>query len=253
VAVDAAPLVRTSALVGEMARLNPAVLVLDMDKLPSHARQIALMLRASKSARHIPILLAGNLPATGGGVPDKFARLRAELPDLPYAEWSGAAKAVAKLLKQPPTAPPIVPPERVYTASLAEKLGVAVRPGSKAVANTSPKTRQIALIAAPESFVELLGDLPETVTFVSLITAKTALAICFIRTLEQLAGTLDMLTLRLPENASVWIAYPRRAAHPHLDFNENDVRDAGLAVGLVDYKVCSIDTKWSGIKFAWRK
>jgi hypothetical protein len=35
--------------------------------------------------------------------------------------------------------------------------------------------------------------------------------------------------------------------------NENVVRDAGLGAGLVDYKVCSIDSAWSALKFAHRR
>jgi 6-phosphofructokinase 1 len=35
-----------------------------------------------------------------------------------------------------------------------------------------------------------------------------------------------------------------------VDFNQNDVRRAGLAAGLVDYKVCAVDSDWSGLKFA---
>jgi hypothetical protein len=37
------------------------------------------------------------------------------------------------------------------------------------------------------------------------------------------------------------------------DLSENDVRDAGLAHGLVDYKVCAVDAVWSGLKFAPRR
>jgi hypothetical protein len=33
---------------------------------------------------------------------------------------------------------------------------------------------------------------------------------------------------------------------------QNHVRDEGLARGLVDYKVGSVDADWSGLKFAWR-
>jgi hypothetical protein len=59
--IDAAPLIRSSGVVGELAHLNPAALVLDLDKLPSRSREIALALRSSKSAHHIPILFAGGL------------------------------------------------------------------------------------------------------------------------------------------------------------------------------------------------
>ncbi|WP_433984539.1 hypothetical protein RBB78_07160 [Tunturiibacter empetritectus] len=60
--IDSAPLIRTSAVVGELAHLNPAALVFDLDKLPSRSREIALALRSSRSANHIPILFAGGSP-----------------------------------------------------------------------------------------------------------------------------------------------------------------------------------------------
>jgi len=31
------------------------------------------------------------------------------------------------------------------------------------------------------------------------------------------------------------------------------VRDAGLAHGIVDFKVCAVDANWSGLRFARRK
>jgi hypothetical protein len=34
--------------------------------------------------------------------------------------------------------------------------------------------------------------------------------------------------------------------------NENLVRDIGLGEGLVDIKVCAIDSTWSGLKFVRR-
>jgi hypothetical protein len=37
------------------------------------------------------------------------------------------------------------------------------------------------------------------------------------------------------------------------DLTQNDVRRIGLVAGLVDYKICAIDEKWSGLLFAWRK
>ena len=37
------------------------------------------------------------------------------------------------------------------------------------------------------------------------------------------------------------------------DLTEDVVRAAGLANGLVDYKVCAVNETWSGLKFARRK
>jgi len=251
VTVDATPLVRTSRVIGELAEINPAALVLDMDRLPSNCREIALMLRASKSARHIPILFAGSLPPDGaGGLPGKYARLKAELPDIPYAAWPDAGNALRSLLDQPMTAPPLVPPARVYTTSLAQKLGIVAT-----AAKEKDKPRKIALLAAPEGFVNLLGELPETVSFVPGITPGIQLAVCFVRTEDDLAATLDLLVYRLPEVVSAWIAYPKskKVGTRQSTFSERDIRQRGLAAGLVDYKIASIDATWSGLKFARRK
>ncbi len=249
VTVDASPLVRTSRVIGELAEINPAALVLDMDRLPSNCREIALMLRASKSARHIPILFAGSLPPHGAeGLPEKYARLKAELPDIPYAAWQDAGKALRSLLDQPMTAPPVVPPARVYTTSLAQKLGII-----SASPKGQEKTRKVALVGAPDGFVDLLGPLPDAVKLTTKISPGTQLAICFIRSLADVAAMLDLIAYQLPEEASAWIAYPKKGRGRVGDFNENHVRDMGLAAGLVDYKIASIDETWSGLKFARRK
>jgi hypothetical protein len=112
---------------------------------------------------------------------------------------------------------------------------------------------EVALIAAPDAFQELLGDIPENTTFTSRIRPTTGIALCFIRSLVDLTATLDLLTLRLPRQVSVWIVHPKRTAKHPVDFNQNHVRDQSLAAGLVDYKVCSIDNDWSALKFSWRK
>jgi hypothetical protein len=233
VRINAEPQIRLSGIVGELARLNPAVLVLDLDKLPSSSREIALAMRSTKSARHIPILFAG-------GAAEKTVRIRTEHPDGTFVSWSEARQALAALLQQPPPIPAVIPPRDFSATSLPKKLGIRA-------------DMEIALIAAPDAFEELLGDLPENTSLATRLTPKTGLALCFIRSLKDLAATLDLLTLRLPKQTAVWIVHPKRAGRYHVDFNQNHVRDHSLAVGLVDYKVCSIDNDWSALKFAWRK
>lgn len=231
--LDTAPPIKTSGVVGELARLNPDVVVLDLDRLPSHGREIAFALRSSKSARHIPILFAG-------GQAEKIARVRAEFPDAAFAAWPEASAALSHVLAAPRTAPVHAPPPRVYNTSLAQKLGIR-------------REMQIALLGAPDGFVELLGELPEGVGFAGRLTVAARLALCFVRSREDLAAALDLFTLRLPISASFWIVYPKRSGPRRADFHENDVRDAGLAAGFVDYKICSVDAEWSAVKFARRK
>jgi hypothetical protein len=126
---------------------------------------------------------------------------------------------------------------------LAKKLGVV---------NNSSGLREVALLGVPpEDFVGWLGELPANVSFRKSLTAKTALALYFVRTTKQLDACLKTLAGKLPQGASAWIIRPKTHLKP--GFGENDVRNGGLAVGLVDYKICSVSDEWSGLKFAWRK
>ena len=109
---------------------------------------------------------------------------------------------------------------------------------------------EVALLGAPEGFREGLGELP-LATFTSRIKPSANLALVFVRTAEEVATAADLLAIQLPVGASAWIVHPKQQHKP--GFNQNDVRDAALARGLVDYKVCSVDDDWSGLKFAHRK
>lgn len=138
---------------------------------------------------------------------------------------------------------PSPPRDTAYSNTpLAKKLGVI---GARA------EPREIALIAAPDNFIPQLGELPAGIHCRKSIASETVLAIIFVRTLAELENALDLLEAKLPPKASAWIVRPK--THHKPGFNENHVRNGALARGLVDYKICSVDADWSGIKFAWRK
>ena len=138
---------------------------------------------------------------------------------------------------------PSPPRDTAYSNTpLAKKLGVI---GARA------EPREIALIAAPDNFIPQLGELPAGIHCRKSIASETVLAIIFVRTLAELESALDLLEAKLPPKASAWIVRPK--THHKPGFNENHVRNGALARGLVDYKICSVDADWSGIKFAWRK
>jgi hypothetical protein len=125
---------------------------------------------------------------------------------------------------------------------LPKKLGLVTAKGG---------VGEVAVLGEPECFRALLGDLPGDVTLNSRLSTSTKLALCFVRSRADLTALLDLLTAQLPPEAHVWLIHPK--AHTKPDFNQNHLRDTGLAMGLVDYKVCSVSEDWSGLKFAWRK
>ena len=61
------------------------------------------------------------------------------------------------------------------------------------------------------------------------------------------------LRSRLTGDSSIWIVYPKRSGRLRSDVGEPDVRQSGLELGLVDYKICAVDADWTGMKFARRK
>ena len=122
---------------------------------------------------------------------------------------------------------------------LARKLSLITAKGS---------IGEVALLGEPEGFRTLLGELAPSVKLTTTLSPSTKLAICFVRTREELAAVFDMLNAQLAPVVHFWIAYPKTAHHP--GFNGDDVREAGLAHGRVDYKICSIDNGWSATKFA---
>ena len=74
----------------------------------------------------------------------------------------------------------------------------------------------------------------------------------FCRDLGTLERRFAPLTKRLLPHGGLWIAWPKRSSGVSTDLDENQVRDVGLAVGLVDNKVCAVDEVWSGLRFVIR-
>ncbi len=231
--VNAEPL-STTRLIGQFRAISPAAVLIDLDRLPSHGHGVAAVLRNGKSTRYIPIVFAG-------GAVEKVERIRRELPDAVFAGWETVARALQKAIQNAP-AEPIQPAPYMaqYAGSpLVKKLGL--KPNMK-----------VALMAAPEGFEETLGDLPDGIAFHANLSARTDLALCFVRSSNELEAALDTATARLPERCPIWIIHPKQSGRYRVDFNQRDVRAVALAAGLVDYKVCAIDADWSGLKFARR-
>ena len=234
VAVDASPF-NPAGMITRLREDPPAVILIDLDRLPSHGREVAVALRNSKALRGIPIVFAG-------GAGEKVARIREELPDAVFTDWAKADRAVKAAMKKAPavTVKPAPHMQRYAGSPLAKKLDL--KAGVKAV-----------LIGPEPGFVELLGDVPEGLEWQARVTAETKLMLWFVRASSELMHAFEIAGARMLAGCSLWIIYPKKAGRFKVDFNQNNVREAGLAVGLVDYKICAVDADWSGMKFAKRK
>ena len=54
-------------------------------------------------------------------------------------------------------------------------------------------------------------------------------------------------------DGTIWVSWPKKASRLPTDVTEDVIRDAALALDLVDVKVAAVDTVWSGLKLMIRK
>ena len=223
-----------SGWVGYLRDLAADVVVIDLDRLPSHGREVGILLRGSKSTRHLPLVYLG-------GVAEKVERLRADLPDATYAKWSEAPKAIRAAIATPVETPvrPVPMMERYRDADLGRRLGVV--PGV-----------EVITWGDPDFLVELLGDLPEGVEVRESRSIRRALKtngtqavpqlqlwLCVVRAAVEIEAAFGALTASERPKVSGWIIHPKKTSRYKTDFNQNDVRDVGLTYGWVDSKVCA--------------
>ncbi len=213
---------------------QPDAVVIDLSRLPSHGREIAIALRGNKHTRQIPILFVG-------GAAEKVAAVREKLPDAAYCQASGIVAAVRRCMRERPENPviPMQMMERYATRTTAQKLGIAA--GAK-----------VAVIDAPRDYAKAIGTLPDDVEFDEESWDECAVTVWFVEEPEALIAALPKLR-RAAAKSKLWIAWPKKAARKDSLLNENIVRDLAIEGGLVDYKVCSINETWSGLCFALKR
>ena len=107
---------------------------------------------------------------------------------------------------------------------------------------------KIRLVNAPEHYHTLFDDWPKTITQPTDTKIKKDFIHYFTRDAAALRSALPTLKSEMEANGSLWISWPKKAARVATDVTENVIRDAALAIGLVDIKVCAVDETWSGLK-----
>jgi len=77
--------------------------------------------------------------------------------------------------------------------------------------------------------------------------------VAFVRSRDELDRGLSGWRAALAPAGGLWIAWPKRSSGVLTDLSDTAVRRAGLAIGLVDNKVCAIDATWSALRFVSRR
>lgn len=210
----------------------PDAFVISLGRLPSHGREVATFLRGAKTTRHIPIVFVD-------GVPEKVAAIRRQIPDAAYTSLERLVPALEHALAHPPAAP-VVPPammERYRARTTAQKLGI----GSGA---------RVGLLDPPRDYTSVLGPMPDGVSFIEGGSRGCPVILWFVTDAGAYRSRLPQ-TRALAAQSKFWIVWPKGGGARGI--TPGYIRETANSVGLVDYKICSVNDRWSAIAFARKK
>ncbi len=69
----------------------------------------------------------------------------------------------------------------------------------------------------------------------------------------ELEAELPRLRAVMAPACGLWIAWPKRASKVPTDMSDDAVREIALPTGLVDNKVCAIDSTWTALRLVIRR
>ena len=222
------------ALLSELKRSPPDAVLIDLSRLPSHGREVAVSIRGSKSTRHLPLVFAG-------GAAEKLEAIRTLLPDASYCEPEAICAAIQRALKDAPAKPviPVQMMDRFAARTVCQKLGIG-------------EGARVLLIDPPRDHESVLAPLPKGIQFIEDAHGGAAVTLWFVRDRHALESSLRE-NRRLASSSKLWIVWPKQKRGSRGGITETMIREDTIAVGLVDYKVCAVNETWSAMLFALKK
>ena len=204
----------------------PDAIAIDLSRMPSYGRAIGTLLREQKSTRGIPLVFIAGDPA-------KTRLVRGVLPDAVFSSVLRIGPALRKAISEAPVEPAAPNLSRV---PLAGKLGV--REGSA-----------LALVHAPEGFLEKLGPLPKDAHF-ERHPKDAGIVLLFVKSVAALGRELPSLARELRRGQTLWVIWPKKSSEVISDLTMGKIVEMCTSVGLSGYKPCAVDETWSGLAVA---
>jgi hypothetical protein len=123
---------------------------------------------------------------------------------------------------------------------LPQKIGV--KPGAT-----------LTLLHAPDGISAEFAPLPPGAAIATKPVDSMSLALLFCGNAAALSKHLKPTAAKLHADGALWIGWPRKTSPLFVDLTEDMIRKIVLPTGLVDVKVCAINSDWSGLKLMVRK
>jgi len=111
----------------------------------------------------------------------------------------------------------------------------------------------LTVIKPPSGYEAILGSIPKGARISRKPGTGTNLVHVFVTRREDLSAHLQDLRATLPDDAAVWVSWPKKSARVSTSVTEDVIRELVLPLGYVDVKVCAVTEVWSGLKLVVRK
>ncbi len=112
---------------------------------------------------------------------------------------------------------------------------------------------EIILLNAPTGIASDFAPRPAGGKLSTTLAPNAALVVLFCKDTAALKKALPGVSKKLAADGALWISWPKKASKLFMDLTEDLIREVVLPTGLVDVKVCAINSDWSGLKLMVRK
>jgi hypothetical protein len=108
---------------------------------------------------------------------------------------------------------------------------------------------RVLLLDPPVGFARTLDPLPEGASVALKPISQMDLVMVFSSSRAVLGELFPKARHVLAPRGAIWVAWPRKSSGFFTDLTQDLVRSVGLAAGMTDDKIISLDEIWAALRF----
>ena len=109
--------------------------------------------------------------------------------------------------------------------------------------------RRVLLMDPPMGFARRLDPLPQGASVATKAVSQMDVIVLFASSRAVLGELFPRAKHVLAPRGCIWAAWPRTSSGFFTDLSEELVRSVGLAAGMTDDKILSLDEIWAALRF----